>query len=114
MSLDSMMRYSVDFRGPVTYTSDTRGGQSPSWPTVRQASVRASVQPASGRVQMLYAQQGIVVTHTVITRYAGGQVGDVIVLPEGDYCRIVGRRTNRAMGAIPDFTQYDAEQVSLS
>lgn len=93
---------------------DAGGGESLTY-TLVQSAVPCSVNTASASTQELFAQSGIVVTHTVaflssalttpITRGF-----KLVAADTGASFKVEGIRTGRAYGRVPQFTYCDCSE----
>ncbi len=102
--------------GPPTATTDSSGGEVIAWPTTRQAAVPCIINTASASEQMLFAQQGIAVSHTISILSASLTSavarGDKVTADDsGASYHIEGIRAGRAMGGVPAFTYLQVREM---
>lgn len=81
MSIAGLMRESMTLQRE-SVSLDDAGGQSASFAAVSGATdIRCSLQPASGSVQMMYGQRGLMTTHSVfVAKNIGAKAGDRVLL----------------------------------
>ena len=71
MSLASMCRSAL-YMQRQTVTQDSSGGSTRAWANTQATPIRGDIQPASAGVQLRFAQQELVCTHTLyLTRDPG-------------------------------------------
>lgn len=100
---------------PAGHTRDSAGGTTLTYPgSATQADVPCSINTAGASEVERYAQDGIVVTHTVA--FLGRVLTSALVrgskLTSGSSSfHVRGIRTGRAYGGVPAFTYADCEEV---
>lgn len=115
MALHDNPPHRITIYGPPTAARDAGGGETITWGTTRQAAAPASINTASASTRELFAQQGIVVSHTIglLTATLTSDVarGDKVTADDtGDTYIIRGISKGRAYGGIPPFTYLQVEQ----
>jgi hypothetical protein len=118
MALFDTPPHSVTIYGPPTTSRDAGGGESVTWPTTRQSAVPCLINTATSSTQNLFAQQGIVVTHTIsiLSGVLASAVarGDKVVADDNSAVyHIEGIRSGRNVrtyGRTPEFTYLEVRE----
>jgi hypothetical protein len=108
--------HAVTIYGPPTTARDAGGGETITWGTTRQAAVPCLINTASASTQELFAQQGIVVTHTIGIKSdvltSAVARGDKVTADDNSATyHVEGIRAGRAVGNIPAFTYLECRQI---
>jgi hypothetical protein len=111
MAFANMLQHTVTIYGPPTQSTDSGGGVLITYPTIRQTSVPCLINSVSASEQERFAQQNIVVTHTIAMSYQGVQRGDKAVDAGDQAYHIQGINTQQGVGSIATFTYLYAQQI---